>query len=102
MIDKEKIIQGIKLFLEGIGEDITREGIKETPERVARMWEEFEKERSFDFKLFEEYSNYSEMIIVKDIPFYSMCEHHLLPFFGKAHIASVSYTHLTLPTIYSV
>jgi GTP cyclohydrolase I (EC 3.5.4.16) len=89
MIDKEKIIQGIKLFLEGIGEDITREGIKETPERVARMWEEFEKERSFDFKLFEEYSNYSEMIIVKDIPFYSMCEHHLLPFFGKAHIAYI-------------
>jgi len=89
MIDKEKIIQGIKLFLEGIGEDITREGIKETPERVARMWEEFEKERSFDFKLFEEYNNYSEMIIVKDIPFYSMCEHHLLPFFGKAHIAYI-------------
>ena len=89
MIDREKIIEGIKLFLEGIGEDITREGIKETPERVARMWEEFERERSFDFKLFEEYSNYSEMIIVKDIPFYSMCEHHLLPFFGKAHIAYI-------------
>ncbi len=89
MIDRGKIIEGIKLFLEGIGEDITREGIKETPERVARMWEEFERERSFDFKLFEEYSNYSEMIIVKDIPFYSMCEHHLLPFFGKAHIAYI-------------
>ncbi|PMP61652.1 MAG: GTP cyclohydrolase I FolE [Hydrogenobaculum sp.] len=89
MIDKGKIVEGIKLFLEGIGEDITREGIKETPERVARMWEEFEKERTFDFKLFEEYSNYSEMIIVKDIPFYSMCEHHLLPFFGKAHIAYI-------------
>ncbi|GAB6077794.1 GTP cyclohydrolase I FolE [Hydrogenobaculum acidophilum] len=89
MIDKAKIIEGIKLFLEGIGEDTEREGIKETPERVARMWEEFEKERTFDFKLFEEYSNYSEMIIVKDIPFYSMCEHHLLPFFGKAHIAYI-------------
>ncbi len=89
MIDRAKIIEGIKLFLEGIGEDVEREGIKETPERVARMWEEFEKERSFDFKLFEEYSNYSEMIIVKDIPFYSMCEHHLLPFFGKAHIAYI-------------
>ncbi len=89
MIDREKIVQSIRLFLEGIGEDINREGIKETPERVARMWEEFEKERGFDFKLFEEYSNYSEMIIVKDIPFYSMCEHHLLPFFGKAHLAYI-------------
>jgi len=89
MIDRKKIIEGITLFLEGIGEDLSREGIKETPERVAKMWEEFEKERSFDFKLFEEYSSYSEMIIVKDIPFYSMCEHHLLPFFGKAHIAYI-------------
>lgn len=89
MIDKDKIIQGVKLLLEGIGEDIDKEGLKETPERVAKMWEEFEKERNFDFKLFEEYSNYSEMIIVKDITFYSICEHHLLPFFGKAHVAYI-------------
>ncbi len=89
MTDKAKIAEGVKLLLEGIGEDINREGLKETPERVAKMWEEFEKERAFDFKLFEEYSNYSEMIIVKDIPFYSICEHHLLPFFGKAHIAYI-------------
>lgn len=89
MIDKDKIMQGVKLLLEGIGEDINKEGLKETPERVAKMWEEFEKERNFDFKLFEEYSNYSEMIIVKDITFYSICEHHLLPFFGKAHVAYI-------------
>ena len=89
MIDREKIRQAIRLFLEGIGEDPDREGLKETPERIARMWEEFESMRSFDMKLFEEFGNYNEMVLVKDIRFYSLCEHHLLPFFGKVHIAYV-------------
>ncbi|RMH79427.1 MAG: GTP cyclohydrolase I FolE [Acidobacteria bacterium] len=88
-IDKEKIRQAVRLFLEGIGEDPNREGLKETPERVARMWEEFEEKRDFDFKLFEEFGAYNEMVLVKDITVYSLCEHHLLPFFGKAHIAYI-------------
>ncbi len=89
MIDKEKIRKAIKLLLEGIGEDPDREGLKETPDRIARMWEEFEKLRSFDMKLFEEFGNYNEMVLVKDIRFYSFCEHHLLPFFGSVHIAYI-------------
>ncbi|MEJ7553187.1 MAG: GTP cyclohydrolase I FolE [Aquificaceae bacterium] len=88
-IDKEKIKQAIRLFLEGIGEDPDREGLLETPDRVARMWEEFERQREFNFKLFEEFGSYNEMVLVKDITIYSFCEHHLLPFFGKAHIAYI-------------
>jgi len=89
MVDREKIKQGIRLFLEGIGEDPDREGLRETPERIARMWEEFEEIRTFDMKLFEEFGTYNEMVLVKDIRFYSICEHHLLPFFGKAHVAYI-------------
>ncbi len=89
MIDKKKIEQAIRLFLEGIGEDPDREGLRETPSRIARMWEEFERMRNFDMKLFEEFGNYNEMVLVKDIQFYSFCEHHLLPFFGKVHIAYI-------------
>ncbi len=88
-IDRDKIKQAIRLFLEGIGEDPDREGLKETPDRIARMWEEFEGQRSFDFKLFEEFGSYNEMVLVKDITIYSLCEHHLLPFFGKAHVAYI-------------
>ncbi len=89
MIDKEKIKESIRLFLEGIGEDPDREGLRETPERVAKMWEEFESLRNFNMKLFEEFGEYNEMVLVKDITFYSLCEHHLLPFFGKVHIAYI-------------
>lgn len=89
MIDREKIERAVRLFLEGIGEDPNREGLKETPARVARMWEEFERMRSFDMKLFEEFGSYNEMVLVKDIRFYSLCEHHLLPFFGKVHVAYI-------------
>ena len=88
-VDKAKIEQAIRLFLEGIGEDPDREGLKETPQRIARMWEEFDKLREFNFKLFEEFGEYNEMVLVKDIAIYSFCEHHLLPFFGKAHIAYI-------------
>ncbi len=89
MIDKEKIERAVRLFLEGIGENPDREGLKETPTRIARMWEEFESMRSFDMKLFEEFGEYNEMVLVKDIRFYSFCEHHLLPFFGYVHIAYI-------------
>ncbi len=92
MVDKVKIEEAIRLLLEGIGEDINREGLKETPERVARMYEEicgglYEDAKEHLSKTFS--SNNSEMVIEKDITFYSMCEHHLMPFYGKAHIAYI-------------
>jgi len=80
------------MILEAIGEDPDREGLKETPSRVAEMYEEvfsglhrhYEEELSVFHTM-----NHDEMILVKDIPFYSFCEHHLLPFFGKAHVAYI-------------
>ena len=92
MVNKDKIIKGVKLILEGIGEDLEREGLVETPERIARMYEEIFSGMNEDVsvhlqKRFHVEDN--QMILEKDIPFYSMCEHHLLPFFGKVHIAYV-------------
>ena len=85
-------MEGVKLILEGIGEDLTREGLVETPDRIARMYEEIFSGMDEDVakhlqKRFHVEDN--QMILEKDIPFYSMCEHHLLPFFGKVHIAYV-------------
>lgn len=92
MIDKEKIEQAVRLLLEGIGEDINREGLVETPARVARMYEEIFGGCEADAakhlsKTFSVENN--EMVLEKDITFYSMCEHHLMPFYGKAHVAYV-------------
>lgn len=92
MVDRDKIIEGVKLILEGIGENTEREGLLETPERIARMYEEIFSGMNEDVsyhlqKRFHVEDN--QMIMEKDIPFYSMCEHHLLPFFGKVHIAYV-------------
>jgi len=91
-IDKERIKHLVKEFLKAIGEDPDREGLRETPQRVADMCEEIfsgiGRSPVEAFKVFEQ-KGYDEMIIVKDIPFYSICEHHLLPFFGKAHIAYI-------------
>lgn len=92
MVNKDKIIEGVKLILEGIGEDIHREGLVETPDRIARMYEEIFSGLSEDVSIHLQkrfHVEDNEMIIEKDIPFYSMCEHHLLPFFGKVHIAYV-------------
>ena len=92
MIDHDKIEQAVRLFLEGIGEDVTREGLQDTPDRIARMCEELyggmEDDASVHLsKTFSVDSN--EMVIEKDITFYSTCEHHILPFYGKAHIAYI-------------
>lgn len=91
-MDKEKIERAVRDILEAIGEDPDREGLKETPKRVANMYEEVFSGLSEDahvhLKLFNEKGN-DEMVIVRDIPLYSMCEHHLLPFVGKAHIAYI-------------
>ena len=87
-MDKERIQNAVREILIAVGEDPDREGLVETPKRVANMYEEIFAGLTEDpkqhIKLFNEQSN-DEMVIVKDIPFYSMCEHHLLPFFGKAH-----------------
>ena len=91
-MDKAKIEEGVRLILEGIGEDPAREGLLETPARVARMYEEVfaglteDPARHFE-TTFDEH--HEEMVLVRDIPFYSMCEHHLVPFFGKAHVAYI-------------
>ncbi len=90
MVEKEKIERAVRLLLEGIGEDAKREGLRETPERIARMYGEIFAGMD---KTPEEYLSKtfsvpdSGMVLEKDIVFYSMCEHHLLPFYGKAHIA---------------
>jgi len=92
MVDKTKIEAAVKLLLEGIGEDINREGLVETPQRIARMYEEvfagMDEDASVHLAKRFSVSN-NEIVLEKDIVFYSMCEHHLLPFFGKAHVAYI-------------
>ena len=92
MIDQEKIRKAVALLLEGIGEDPGREGLAETPDRVARMYGEIFSGMEADAaeplaKVFA--VDDSEMVLEKDIVFYSMCEHHMMPFYGKAHIAYI-------------
>ena len=87
-MDADKIKQGVRMVLEGIGENIGREGLRETPERVARMCEEiFGGMRKKPEITLLESDSHDEIVLVRDIPFYSICEHHLLPFLGVAHVA---------------
>ena len=91
-MDKEKIEQAVTMIIEAIGENPNREGLLETPQRVARMYEEIFSGLNQDAKVhlsksFEIVDD--NMVIEKDIPFYSMCEHHLLPFWGKVNIAYI-------------
>ena len=79
-MNKEMIMEGVKLILQGIGEDVNREGLIETPDRIARMYMEIFEGIGKDAK---------DVFLEKDITFFSMCEHHLVPFFGKAHIAYI-------------
>ncbi len=88
-INHQKIEEAVIMILEAVGEDPDREGLQDTPKRVARMYEEvfqgLHQDPKEHFKtIFGE--DHEELVLVKDIPFYSMCEHHLVPFFGKAHI----------------
>ena len=90
----ENIENAVRKILINIGEDINREGLIETPKRVAKMYEEILSTKNindFDnYKLFEvDLDNSQEMVLIKDIPFFSMCEHHMLPFFGKVHVAYI-------------
>jgi GTP cyclohydrolase I len=92
MMDIKKIEKGVRLVLEGVGEDPRRPGIRETPQRVARMFAEIlggtEKEATRTLRVIED-EKHDEMVLVKNIPLYSMCEHHLLPFAGVAHVAYI-------------
>ena len=97
-MDKKKIEEGVRLILEGIGEDIHREGLLETPDRIARMYEELAAGYTDDAaehlkKRFHVDNN--DMVMEKDIPFYSFCEHHMLPFYGKAHVAYIPNGYIT-------
>jgi GTP cyclohydrolase I len=90
MVDQDKIKEAVKLLLEGIGEEPFREGLLGTPDRVARMYTELMAGMDADVseplsKVFA--VEHNELVLEKDIFFYSMCEHHMLPFYGKAHIA---------------
>lgn len=91
-MDLKKIEKGIRLIIEGIGEDPERAGLKETPERVAKLYEEIFaglKTPTEEILKSIEGESHDELVLLKDIPFYSMCEHHLLPFIGKAHVAYI-------------
>ncbi|MEW6418982.1 MAG: GTP cyclohydrolase I FolE [Nitrospirota bacterium] len=91
-MDIRKIEEGVRLIIEGIGEDPERAGLKETPGRVARLYEEiFAGLKTPTEELLKsiEGESHDELVLLKDIPFYSMCEHHLLPFIGKAHVAYI-------------
>ncbi|MGF7185956.1 GTP cyclohydrolase I [Desulfitispora alkaliphila] len=91
-MDKTRIEEAVRMILESIGEDPNREGLVDTPKRVARMYEEIfcglkeEPKEHLDVVFTE---GHEEMVLIKDIPLYSMCEHHLLPFYGKAHVAYI-------------
>jgi GTP cyclohydrolase I len=91
-MDAKKIEKGVRLIIEGIGEDAERPGLLDTPSRVAAMYEEIFSGIGADTsKLIVPMAgeSHDEMVMIRDIPFYSVCEHHLLPFFGKAHIAYI-------------
>jgi GTP cyclohydrolase IA len=90
--DEAKVERGVRLLLEGIGEDPDRGGLRETPARVARMYREIfggVGEDASKLVTVVEGADHDEMIMVRDIPLYSQCEHHLLPFTGKAHVAYI-------------
>lgn len=92
MVDHRKIEEAVRMILEAVGEDPNREGLLDTPKRVARMYEEIFSGINKDPK--EQFSvvfseDHEELVLVKDIPFFSTCEHHLVPFFGKAHIGYI-------------
>ena len=91
-VDLAKVEAGVRLILEGIGEDLDRPGLRETPGRVARMYEEITSGLREDparvlEAVFDE--GHDEMVMVRDIPMYGLCEHHLIPFVGKAHVAYI-------------
>jgi len=86
-MDKERVKKLVRELIIEIGEDPTREGLKDTPERIANMYQEIFGGYESDSELSVQFSEDSDVVIARNIQFYSMCEHHMLPFFGKIHIA---------------
>ena len=91
-VDQERVARAVRAILEAIGEDPAREGLRETPRRIAEMYEELfaglhQDPREVLTTGFQE--SHKEMVILKNIPFYSLCEHHFLPFHGRAHVGYV-------------
>ncbi len=98
-VQLDAIADAVRVILESIGEDVDREGLRDTPRRVARMYAEVFGGLSIDPEsvistVFDD-EKHEEMVMVKDIPFYSMCEHHLIPFHGQAHVAYLPKGRLT-------
>lgn len=92
MFDYNKVVEGVKMIIDGIGEDVNREGLIETPDRIARMYQDIFSsiEGEADDILSKTFTIENDnLVIEKDISFYSMCEHHFLPFYGVAHIAYI-------------
>lgn len=91
-VNHAKIEEAVRMILEAVGEDPEREGLLDTPKRVARMYEEIFSGLNQDPKEYFETvfgEDHEELVLVKDIPFYSVCEHHLVPFYGMAHVAYI-------------
>jgi len=92
-MDRERIENAVREILFAIGEDPNREGLIDTPNRIARMYEEIfsgiNKNPADQLQIFFQEDKHEEIVIVKDIPFYSTCEHHLVPFFGHAHVGYI-------------
>ncbi len=86
-MDEERVKKLVRELIIEVGEDPTREGLRETPERIANMYKEIFGGYDSDSELTVQFSEDSDVVIVRDIQFYSMCEHHMLPFFGKINIA---------------
>jgi len=90
--NRKKIEEAVRIILTAIGEDLNRDGLRDTPRRIASMYEEIfagiNRDPLKELKTYKA-KNEDEMIIIKNIPFYSVCEHHLLPFFGKAHVVYI-------------
>ncbi len=86
-MDKERVKKLVRELIIELGEDPTREGLRETPNRIAEMYKEIFSGYDSDSELLIQFSEDSDVVIAKDIQFYSMCEHHILPFYGRIHIA---------------
>src|SRR6476469_3409726 len=88
--DLERAAAGVRELLLALGQNLEDESLQDTPGRVARAFSEMLTSREFDPRTFPNDEKYDELVVMKDIPFTSLCEHHLLPFVGRAHVGSMT------------